>query len=164
MPSFSASANSNHRFLHPNSPQLNSTQSQLSHFNSNSSFTNPSLSPLLEMAQVVATRSIHSSQLANPSSTALHSQFHSLRPSSFASKLLIPRRNGNSAVRASFSVSARRSARAEPEVVPVTPADVPKVPALHISLHVLHDTRIGLASFRYYVFVFLCTNMIVYIF
>lgn len=98
------------------------------------------------MPQVVATRSIQSSPLANPSSTSLHSQFHSLKLSNFASKLIVPRRNGSNCVRVSVSINARRSARAEPEVVPVTPADVPKVDDEILNLQERADTSVSMWS------------------
>lgn len=81
------------------------------------------------MAQVVATRSIQSS-FSSPSNGSLQSQIEKIRPPSFGSKVL--RRNERSnncrAGRVSMpQIIARRSTRAEPQVLPVSPEDVPKV-------------------------------------
>lgn len=85
------------------------------------------------MAQVVAMRSINSS-LSSPSSGSIQNQVEKLKPSGFASKV-IPARNARKsqhrAVRISTPITARRSTRAEPEVIPVSPEDVPKVVSLH---------------------------------
>lgn len=82
------------------------------------------------MAQVVATRSIHSGSFASPSSGSLQNQVEKLKPSGFSSRVLIAcnaRKNQHRAVSISNPITARRSARAEPEVIPVSPEDVPKV-------------------------------------
>ena len=71
------------------------------------------------MAQVVATRSIQTSLLC-PNSRSLQ-----LNPSTLASRVFFPREN-NTTTSASRIV-AMRSARAEPELIPVSPEDVPKV-------------------------------------
>lgn len=86
------------------------------------------------MAQVVATRSIQSS-FSSPSHGSLQSQVEKLKPPSFASKVLGRNERSNScrAVRVNMpQIIARRSTRAEPQVLPVSPEDVPKV--LHFFL------------------------------
>lgn len=51
-----------------------------------------------------------------------------LRPSSFASKVLARGANKKlSVVRKSSQITARKSARVEPQVIPVSPEDVPQV-------------------------------------
>lgn len=82
------------------------------------------------MAQVVATRLIHGSFVSNPASGSLQSRAESLKPSyGFAAKVLAQaeKRNRLGAVHVTVPITARRSTRAEPEVVPVSPEDVPKV-------------------------------------
>ncbi|KAL8050816.1 hypothetical protein ABFX02_06G104400 [Erythranthe guttata] len=82
------------------------------------------------MAQVAATRLIHGSFASNPCSGSLQSRSEKLRPSNgFAAKVLArvekrSRRLG--AVHVTAPITARRSARVEPEVLPVSPEDVPK--------------------------------------
>ncbi|KAL7147395.1 hypothetical protein ABFS83_06G104500 [Erythranthe nasuta] len=82
------------------------------------------------MAQVAATRLIHGSFASNPGSGSLQSRSEKLRPSyGFAAKVLArvdkrSRRLG--AVHVTAPITARRSARVEPEVLPVSPEDVPK--------------------------------------
>ncbi|KAL7108314.1 hypothetical protein ACP275_06G105100 [Erythranthe tilingii] len=82
------------------------------------------------MAQVAATRLIHGSFASNPGSGSVQSRSEKLRPSSgFAAKVLAraekrSRRLG--AVHVTAPITARRSARVEPEVLPVSPEDVPK--------------------------------------
>lgn len=80
------------------------------------------------MAQVVAaTRPIHTS-VPSTISGSLQSQVEKLKPSGFASKLLARNaRKSYSAVRFNLQITAKRSARVEAEVRPVTPEDIPKV-------------------------------------
>ncbi|KAF2312205.1 hypothetical protein GH714_028504 [Hevea brasiliensis] len=83
------------------------------------------------MAQVVATRSIHSSLLC-PSSGSLQDRVDKLKPSSFASKVLASEENKREKNGLKISrrytkiAAAKRSVRAEPEVIPVSPEDVPQ--------------------------------------
>lgn len=76
------------------------------------------------MAQVVATRAIQSSILC-PSSGSVHERFEKLKPSGFAAKVLAreERRSRRVAWRGGPIAAAKRSVRAETEVVPVTPED-----------------------------------------
>ncbi|XP_052200998.1 plastidial pyruvate kinase 2 [Diospyros lotus] len=79
------------------------------------------------MAQAVSAGAIHSS-LASPSYGSLQSQVEKIKSSGFASKLLArqPRKSRQVfGIRASFA--AQRSAHAEPEVIPVSPEDMPKM-------------------------------------
>ncbi|KAJ9139811.1 hypothetical protein P3X46_030509 [Hevea brasiliensis] len=84
------------------------------------------------MAQVVATRSIHSSLLC-PSSGSLQERVDKLKPSSFASKVLASEENKREKNGLKISrrytkiAAAKRSVRAEPEVIPVSPEDVPQL-------------------------------------
>lgn len=84
------------------------------------------------MAQVVATGSIHGSLLC-PSSGSLQERVDKLKPSGFASKVLASeekKRDKNClriAPRSTQIAAAKRSVRAEPEVIPVSPEDVPQV-------------------------------------
>ncbi|KAG8381212.1 hypothetical protein BUALT_Bualt06G0098700 [Buddleja alternifolia] len=78
------------------------------------------------MAQVVATRLIHGAFAANTGSGSVAEK---LRPSSgFEAKVLAltEKRSRAGGVRISAAITAGRSARAEPHVVPVSPEDVPK--------------------------------------
>ncbi|XP_016459341.2 plastidial pyruvate kinase 2 [Nicotiana tabacum] len=81
------------------------------------------------MSQVVATRSIQTS-FSSPSHGSLQTQVEKLiKPSSFASKVLSrnERSKSCSAIRVNApQITARRSVRAEPQVLPVSPEDVPK--------------------------------------
>ncbi|XP_042055862.1 plastidial pyruvate kinase 2-like isoform X2 [Salvia splendens] len=75
------------------------------------------------MAQVVATRSIHASLLANPTQSCVDK----LKPGcGFKAKVLAQteRRNRRRAVHASSPVVARRSAT---EVIPMSPEDLTKI-------------------------------------
>jgi len=84
------------------------------------------------MSQVVATRSIHSSLTRPTSGSALHRPPTSLKPPTFASKVLPQQRKNRCKVRyPSCRVNARKSAPAE--VVPVSPADDSKVCAFSLS-------------------------------
>ncbi|KAI3458064.1 hypothetical protein Pfo_014727 [Paulownia fortunei] len=81
------------------------------------------------MAQVVATRLIHGAFADNPGSGSLQSRAEKLRPSSgFEAKVLAQRekRSSRGAVQVSGPITARRSTRSEPQVIPVSPEDVPK--------------------------------------
>ncbi|GFY81871.1 plastidic pyruvate kinase beta subunit 1 [Actinidia rufa] len=79
------------------------------------------------MAQVVITRQIHSA-LASPSSGSFQSQIEKIKPAGFASTVLaLEQRKCGRVGSVSAPITATRSARAEPEVVPVTPDDVPKM-------------------------------------
>lgn len=80
------------------------------------------------MAQVVATRSIQSSFLCPASGSAQERAVEKLKPSSFASKVLSPegKKKRVTLVRKSTKISAQKATRVEPEVVPVSPEDVPK--------------------------------------
>lgn len=82
------------------------------------------------MSQVVATRSIQAS-FSSPSHGSLQSQVEKLiKPSSFSSKVLARNERSKScnAIRVNApQITARRSVRAEPQVLPVSPEDVPKV-------------------------------------
>lgn len=86
------------------------------------------------MAQVAATRSIQSS-LLSPSSGSLQEGVEKLRPSSFSSKLLAQEeaKYRNRIAFRSGSAVVKSSARAEPEVVPVSPEDVPQVCARYLN-------------------------------
>ncbi|XP_039069580.1 plastidial pyruvate kinase 2-like [Hibiscus syriacus] len=79
------------------------------------------------MAQVVATRSIHGSFLSQGSGS-VHERAAKVRPASFASKVLAhdEKRNKGVVIRRNYRITAKRAVRVEPEVIPVTPEDVPK--------------------------------------
>ncbi|KAF7131501.1 hypothetical protein RHSIM_Rhsim09G0202700 [Rhododendron simsii] len=82
------------------------------------------------MAQVVATRPIQSSLLC-PTSRSFHNQFDKkIKPYGLSSNFLIARRKQRKVLRVTrinAPILAKRSARAETEVVPVSPEDVPKM-------------------------------------
>lgn len=81
------------------------------------------------MAQVVATRLIHGSFVANPGSGSQQSFSEKLKPGyGFAAKVLAQneKRTFPGAVHVSAPIMAR-STRVDSEVIPVTPEDVPKV-------------------------------------
>ncbi|XP_060203769.1 plastidial pyruvate kinase 2 [Lycium barbarum] len=83
------------------------------------------------MAQVVATGSIQTSFSSPNHGSSLQSQVEKLiKPVSFASKVLSRNARNNSckaAIRVNVpQITARRSTRAEPQVLPVSPEDVPK--------------------------------------
>nr|GMC68440.1 plastidial pyruvate kinase 2 [Ipomoea batatas] len=78
------------------------------------------------MSQVVATRSIQSS-FPSPSCGSLNRRVQKLKPAGFGSTLLVRtgRSKSSKAVRINAPViTAKLSARAEPQVLPVSPADV----------------------------------------
>lgn len=78
------------------------------------------------MAQVVATRLIHSSFLGNGSGS-VQDRAEKLKPCVFSTKVLgCEEKKRSSVVRLSTPITAKRSARAEPEILPVSPEDVPK--------------------------------------
>ncbi|XP_051138074.1 plastidial pyruvate kinase 2 [Andrographis paniculata] len=82
------------------------------------------------MAQVVATRLIHGAFAANVGGGSMQSRYEKLRfGSGFEAKVLVrnEKRSVGGAVRFSTQITARRSASVEPQVVPVTPEDTPKV-------------------------------------
>lgn len=80
------------------------------------------------MAQVVATRSIQSSFMCPASGSAQERAIEKLKPSSFASTVLSREEKKRvTLVRKSTKISAQKATRVEPEVVPVSPEDVPKV-------------------------------------
>ncbi|KAH9646668.1 Plastidial pyruvate kinase 2 [Citrus sinensis] len=79
------------------------------------------------MAQVVATRSIQSSFMCPASGSAQERASEKLKPSSFASTVLSREEKKRvTLVRKSPKISAQKATRVEPEVVPVSPEDVPK--------------------------------------
>ncbi|KAK4436258.1 Plastidial pyruvate kinase [Sesamum alatum] len=81
------------------------------------------------MAQVVATRLINGSLVANPGSGSLESRVEKLRPSrGFAAKVLAQaeKRSRTGALHVGAPITAMRSTRVQSEVVPVSPEDVPK--------------------------------------
>lgn len=103
------------------------------------------------MAQVVATRSIQTS-FSSPNHGSLQSQVEKLKPPSFASKVLGRNERSNScrAIRVNVpQITARRSVRAEPQVLPVSPEDVPKreeQPQYLQAIQQLGDTSVGMWS------------------
>jgi pyruvate kinase len=101
------------------------------------------------MAQVVATRSIQTS-LLRPSSGSAQDRIEKLKPSSFASRVFFARdeKNSSQIVYTRSRIVARRSARAEPEVIPVSPEDVPKRDEQfeHVQVQQLLDAPVGVWS------------------
>ncbi|KAL1550707.1 putative protein kinase [Salvia divinorum] len=101
------------------------------------------------MAQVVATRSIHASLLANPSSSYLQSCGENLKPGcGFKTKVSVhtERRNRRGALHVRSPVVARRSA---PEVIPVSPEDLTKAAVQNQYSQLipqLGDTSVGVWS------------------
>ncbi|KAE8077812.1 hypothetical protein FH972_016338 [Carpinus fangiana] len=94
------------------------------------------------MAQVVATRSIQSSLLC-PSTGSVQDRVEKLKPSSFASRVLArEEKKSYRLVHRRSCIVARRSARVEPEVVPVSPEDVPnrEQKFQHLQVHQLLDS------------------------
>ncbi|XP_050254688.1 plastidial pyruvate kinase 2 isoform X2 [Quercus robur] len=89
------------------------------------------------MAQVVATRSIQTSLLC-PNSRSLQ-----LNPSTLASRVSFARENNNTT--STSRIVAMRSARAEPELIPVSPEDVPKRVEQfeHVDVQELLDNPVG---------------------
>ncbi|GMI99646.1 plastidic pyruvate kinase beta subunit 1, PLASTIDIAL PYRUVATE KINASE 1 [Hibiscus trionum] len=78
------------------------------------------------MSQVVATGPIHGSFLSQGSGS-VHGRAAKLKPASFASKVLArdEKRNRGVVIRRNSRITAKRASRAEPEVIPVSPEDVP---------------------------------------
>ncbi|XP_042048872.1 plastidial pyruvate kinase 2-like [Salvia splendens] len=101
------------------------------------------------MAQVVATRSIHASLLANPNSSSPQSCSEKLKPGcGFKAKVLAQteRRNRRGAVHVRSPVVARRSAT---EVIPVSPEDLTKAAVQNQYSQLipqLGDTSVGVWS------------------
>lgn len=104
------------------------------------------------MAQVVATRSIQTTLFSSPNNGSLQSQVEKLKPPSFTSKVLGRNERSNSCrpIRVkSPKIIARRSARAEPQVLPVSPEDVPKTEEQLQYLQAIQqlgDTSVGMWS------------------
>ncbi|CAN4085814.1 unnamed protein product [Withania somnifera] len=104
------------------------------------------------MAQLVATRSIQTTSFSSPNNGSLQSQVEKLKPPSFASKVL--GRNERSISCRPVPVNApqiiaRRSARAEPQVLPVSPQDIPKGEEqlqYRQAIQQLGDTSVGMWS------------------
>ncbi|KAK7391296.1 hypothetical protein VNO78_19710 [Psophocarpus tetragonolobus] len=100
------------------------------------------------MSQVVATRSIHNSLTRSTSGFAHHRPQTSLKPPTFASKVLPQQRNNSSKVCSrSCLVNARKSAPAE--VVPVSPDDDSQIEEelQHLrGMPQLGDTAVGMWS------------------
>lgn len=102
------------------------------------------------MAQMVASRPIHSS-LACPPSGSVIGRGEKIQPSFFSSR--VPVQNEKKKNQGSFHISAaiagKRSARAEPEVIPVSPEDVPKIEddmQYVMGLQKFSDTSVGMWS------------------
>ncbi|KAK4480720.1 hypothetical protein RD792_013802 [Penstemon davidsonii] len=104
------------------------------------------------MAQVVATRLIHGAFVAHPSSGSIQNRADKLKPSSlFAAKVLsqFENKSRSGAVHVNAPITAVRSTRVEPEVVPVSPEDVPKAAEQSHYLQgipQLGDTSVGVWS------------------
>ncbi|XP_073020358.1 plastidial pyruvate kinase 2-like [Primulina eburnea] len=104
------------------------------------------------MAQVVATRLIHGAFAPSPSSGSVQSRYDKLKPySGFGLKVLAqPEKSSlRGAIHVSVPLSALRSSRAEPEVIPVTPEDVVKVADKNQymqEIQQLENTSIGMWS------------------
>ncbi|KAK6117673.1 hypothetical protein DH2020_048590 [Rehmannia glutinosa] len=117
-----------------------------------SSSSCPPIKVFEAMAQVVATRLIHGSFAASPGTGNLQSQAEKLKPSfGLAAKVLAQaeKRSRRGAVHVSAPITARRSARVESEVIPVSPEDVPKVAEQNQFLQgipQLGDTSVGVWS------------------
>ncbi|KAG6752769.1 hypothetical protein POTOM_042807 [Populus tomentosa] len=99
------------------------------------------------MAQVVATtRSVHSSILSSPSSGSLQDRVDRLiKPSTFSSKFISSHDKKKiissvSSHRNTHIVAAAVKRSAEPEVIPVSPEDVPKREEQFVQLEQLGDT------------------------
>lgn len=87
------------------------------------------------MSQVVATRSARAS-LLRPSSGSLQERTEKLKPPRFSSRVLLhdERRSSRGAAFGVSRITARRTLHAEPNIVPVSPEDVPMVcPEIKIS-------------------------------
>ncbi|KHG23812.1 Pyruvate kinase isozyme G, chloroplastic [Gossypium arboreum] len=80
------------------------------------------------MAQVVATRSIHGSFLSQGTGS-VQERAVKLKPASFGSKVLAHdgKKNKRVLLGKNSRITARRAVRAEPEVIPVSPEDVPEM-------------------------------------
>lgn len=101
------------------------------------------------MSQVVVTRVIHGS-FAFPTSGSVTNQVEKLRPDCFPSKVLLGNEQKSRLVfRSSWPITAKRSAKAEPLVIPVSPEDVPKRDEQFQQLREsqqLGDTSVGMWS------------------
>lgn len=101
------------------------------------------------MAEVVAARSIQSSFLCPASGSAQERAIEKLKPSSFASKVLSRegKKKRDTLARKGTKICAQKATRVEPEVVPVSPEDVPKRDGefQHFGgLHQLGDTSVSM--------------------
>ncbi|XP_077251258.1 plastidial pyruvate kinase 2-like [Tasmannia lanceolata] len=80
------------------------------------------------MAQVVASGSVTGSFLCpNTGSGNGNKLIEKLKPSSFPAKFFLGKERKNDRLFRRFPVAAKRSAGAQPEVLPVSPEDVPKI-------------------------------------
>ncbi|MBA0621830.1 hypothetical protein Godav_007420, partial [Gossypium davidsonii] len=79
------------------------------------------------MAQVVATRSIHGSFLSQGTGS-VQERAVKLKPASFGSKVLAldEKKNKRVVLGKNSRITAKRAVRAEPEIIPVSPEDVPE--------------------------------------
>ncbi|CAL1390959.1 unnamed protein product [Linum trigynum] len=103
------------------------------------------------MAQVVATKSIHGSLLSPGSSGSLQERAARLKASSFSSSKAFgleneKKRSIGVARRSTPMAAVTRSVRVEPEVVPVSPEDVPKRAERFMELQQFGDTSVGVLS------------------
>ncbi|MBA0718916.1 hypothetical protein Golax_006633 [Gossypium laxum] len=82
------------------------------------------------MAQVVATRSIHGSFLSQGTGS-VQERAVKLKPASFGSKVLAldEKKNKRVMLGKNSRITAKRAVRAEPEIIPVSPEDVPELGA-----------------------------------
>ncbi|MBA0593630.1 hypothetical protein Gorai_010565, partial [Gossypium raimondii] len=82
------------------------------------------------MAQVVATRSIHGSFLSQGTGS-VQERAVKLKPASFGSKVLAldEKKNKRVVLGKNSRITAKRAVRAEPEIIPVSPEDVPELGA-----------------------------------
>ncbi|XP_047327129.1 plastidial pyruvate kinase 2 [Impatiens glandulifera] len=101
------------------------------------------------MAQMVASRPIHSS-LACPTSGSIISRAENIQPSVFSSRIPVHNdRKNRRSFRISAAVAGKRSTRLEPEVIPVSPEDVPKIGdemEYVMGLQKFSDTSVGMWS------------------
>ncbi|XWS37922.1 hypothetical protein CRYUN_Cryun19dG0086700 [Craigia yunnanensis] len=101
------------------------------------------------MAPVVATRSITGSFLSQGSGS-VQERVEKLKPSTFASKVLSrDEKSKRIMLRRNSQIAAKRAARTEPEVIPVSPEDVPKMEEQYEQLREIQqvgDTSMGMWS------------------
>ncbi|KAF8379633.1 hypothetical protein HHK36_029075 [Tetracentron sinense] len=95
------------------------------------------------MAQVVVSRSVHGSFVFS-SSGSTKNLAGNLKPAGFPAKVFSGKERKNNRVFRSIPIMAKRSARAVPEVLPVSPEDVPNI-NLH-GIQQLGDTSVGMWS------------------